>query len=258
MRVRGDVDVFEIDPEALLRRFPGQQRVRVGFRAPDGDRLRTRAWIDLEALSAELAEAAQLAPMLDGDHACADTIVDLPKEADLGQYECTVTESDSTTSLFVWTGRIMWQYRVSPNLYFEANLFGSVDEASPATLFQGRLADIMLRVTYPGAYRKRSGFTVELGTGAQALTFPIGENLPDWNRMREVLTWDRARALEGGGNAIPLVVRDSRGSVAERVELPPALFSGVEQRVRVLLRHQKVMMEDRLDQCEPPQDSIIT
>jgi hypothetical protein len=261
LRTRGDVDVFEADPEAVLRRFEGQRRVRLGFRGSDGRRLRTRVWFDLDALRAELAEAARLTPALDaGAGTCADTVAGLPKEADLNMYACLAADNDSATSLTLWMGRVSWQYRVSPNLYFEANVYGNepVDEAAPGSLFQGRFVDFALRLTYTGAYRNRPGLTVELGAGKQAMSFPFGDNAPDWRRMREVLTWDRALALEAGGGAIPLVVRDASGAVVERAALPPALFSGAEQRVRALARREKAMMEDRFNQCDPPQDIVVT
>ena len=262
-RDKNDFQIFEIDPQVLLRRFPDRQAVPFGVYIPGkkgmpGTHLQLKSTLDLEELRAELSQAAALAATLDTQSAaCVENIPDLPREADIAQYtSCRVESQDTNGSYFAEPYRLSWQYRLSDNLYFfaERTVWGDESAEAFARTMEAPFASArplkpVLRASN-GKYRNRTDYRVELSAGDSRYEVPLSN---DTN-----MDWQRMIRLQSAGVPIAVTVRDWRGQVVERGTLPAGIFSGVEAQLKAVMERVTVLLQDPIANCAPEPDIVVT
>jgi hypothetical protein len=262
-RDKNDFQIFEIDPQALLRRFPDRQAISFGVYIPDkkgmpGTSLQLKSTLDLEELRAELSQAAVLAATLDTQPAaCVENLPELPREADIAQYTaCRVQAEDANGSYFAEPYRLSWYYRVSGNLSFFAERMGWGEESAAAFALTMKDPFVSARPLKPvirgssGKYRNRTDHSVEFSVGGSSYTVRLSNDTDlDWRRLVD---------LQRPGAAIEVAVRDSRGQVVERGMLPAGIFSGVEAQLKAVMERVTVLLQDPIANCAPEPDIVVT
>ncbi len=236
-----ELEMFDLDPQALVARYPDAHRVRFAlYRSSTMTHRALPSSIDLDALRAQLAQTGALAAAIGSDD-CADH-ADLPAEADAAQYIiCDSTLHDWSGDYSAETG---WIFRLSRTLDLGATADG-IAFAPPQPGGSGGTAGSIRAFRFSGAagYENREHVVMEFSAGERRYAVPL--------RQAWQLDWPRLLELDRAGTPIGVAIRDAKGKLLDGGTMHAGIFSAVQSRLLQLAAERARKLENPMTECLP-------